>query len=46
LARGYSVTFDKNGRALRSPSEVQPGDGVRVRLHGGELSAQVTSVDE
>jgi exodeoxyribonuclease VII large subunit len=41
LARGYSVTFDTRGRALTSASQVQPGEQVRVRLHQGELSAQV-----
>src|SRR5439155_11270846 len=41
LARGYSVTFDTHGRALTSSSQVQPGEHVRVRLHEGEISAQV-----
>jgi exodeoxyribonuclease VII large subunit len=41
LARGYSVTFDTRGRAVRSASEVQPGEQVRVRLHEGELAARV-----
>ena len=46
LARGYSVTFDSRGHALRSAGEVKPGEQVRVRLHGGELSAQVVTVEE
>ena len=41
LARGYSVTFDTRGHALTSATQVQPGEQVRVRLHEGELSAQV-----
>jgi exodeoxyribonuclease VII large subunit len=41
LARGYSVTFDTRGRALTSATQVMPGEQVRVRLHEGELSAQV-----
>jgi exodeoxyribonuclease VII large subunit len=41
LARGYSVTFDAQGRALTSASQVKPGEHVRVRLHEGDLSAQV-----
>ena len=41
LARGYSVTFDTQGRALTRASQVQPGEHVRVRLHEGALSTQV-----
>jgi len=41
LARGYSVTFDARGHALTSAAQVKPGDQVRVRLHEGELDAQV-----
>jgi exodeoxyribonuclease VII large subunit len=42
LSRGYAVAFGKDGHALKSAAEVQPGDPVRVRLHDGELDAQVT----
>ncbi len=41
LARGYAVAFDARGHALVQASQVQPGERVRVRLHEGELSAQV-----
>jgi exodeoxyribonuclease VII large subunit len=41
LARGYAVAFDQRGHALIQASQVQPGEQVRVRLHEGELSAQV-----
>jgi exonuclease VII large subunit len=42
LARGYAVAFREGGRApLLSASEVRPGDGIRVRLHEGELKAVV-----
>jgi exodeoxyribonuclease VII large subunit len=41
LARGYAVAFDQRGHALLQASQVQPGERVRVRLHEGELSAQV-----
>jgi exodeoxyribonuclease VII large subunit len=43
LARGYSVAFDERGRAVKSASEVRPGELLRVRLHEGELSAQVVA---
>ena len=46
LARGYAVAFGPDGHALRSVGEVSPGDALRVRLHDGELRAQVTSAGE
>lgn len=42
LSRGYSIVFDQAGRALRSKDEARKGDRLRVRLHDGELSAEVT----
>jgi len=41
LARGYAVAFDERGHALLAAGQVEPGERVRVRLHEGELSAQV-----
>ncbi len=41
LARGYAVAFDPRGHALLAASQVRPGERVRVRLHEGELSAEV-----
>jgi exodeoxyribonuclease VII large subunit len=41
LARGYSVAFDERGHALTSAEQIQPGERLRVRLHRGELRAQV-----
>jgi exodeoxyribonuclease VII large subunit len=42
LARGYAVAFREGARApLLSASEVRPGEGIRVRLHEGELKAVV-----
>ena len=41
LARGYAVAFDERGHALLQSTQVKPGERVRVRLHEGELSAQV-----
>lgn len=43
LSRGYSVTVDRGGRALRSYDEVAVGDPVRVRLAAGALGCEVTS---
>ena len=47
LARGYAIATTFDGRVLRSSSDVSPGEPIRVRLHQGELSAEVTpKVDE
>lgn len=42
LARGYAIATTADGRVLRSAGEVSPGEPIRVRLHQGELSAEVT----
>lgn len=44
LARGYAVAFDERGHALLRSEAVGPGDRVRVRLHRGELEAEVTKI--
>jgi exodeoxyribonuclease VII large subunit len=41
LARGYAVAFGPQGHALLQASQVRPGERVRVRLHEGEISAEV-----
>ena len=41
LARGYAVAFDQRGHAITRAAQVEAGERVRVRLHEGELSAQV-----
>jgi exodeoxyribonuclease VII large subunit len=41
LARGYSVAFDSRGHALLSTRQVAGGERIRVRLHEGELEADV-----
>jgi exodeoxyribonuclease VII large subunit len=46
LARGYAVAFDPRGHALIQASQVRPGERVRVRLHQGELSAEVEETKE
>ena len=44
LRRGYSVTLDREGRALRSAEEVRPGEPVRITLASGALGARVEEV--
>jgi exodeoxyribonuclease VII large subunit len=46
LGRGYAVVWnDSRTRVIRSASEVQPGDGVRVTLSEGELTCEVVKTD-
>ena len=46
LGRGYAVVWDQaRTRAVRSASEVKPGDGVRVTLAEGELTCKVVKTD-
>jgi exodeoxyribonuclease VII large subunit len=46
LARGYAVAFDPRGHALLEAAQVRPGERVRVRLHQGELVAEVVEENE
>jgi len=43
LARGYSVvTRDKDGTIVRSVAQVEPDEGINVRVSDGSFAAQVT----
>jgi exodeoxyribonuclease VII large subunit len=46
LARGYAVAFDARGHALLSAGQVAAGERIRVRLHEGELEADVAAVKQ
>lgn len=41
LDRGYSITFDRSGRAVKSVKQVKKGDLLEVRVSDGSLSTQV-----
>jgi exodeoxyribonuclease VII large subunit len=44
LGRGYALVWDESGsRLVRDASEVEPGAGLRVKLHRGALRATVQS---
>lgn len=45
LSRGYAIATSEDGRALRSASEVRPGDRVSVRLHEGGFRAEVERIE-
>lgn len=41
LARGFSITLDENGKALRDASTLKPGDLITSRLEKGQVQSQV-----
>ncbi len=44
LERGYAIVRRAGtGEIVRSPAQVAPGEGLRVRVAGGELLAEVTA---
>ena len=46
LARGYSVTLEKNGKVLKEASRLKPGDRVRTRLWRGSFDSTVETVQD
>ncbi len=46
LCRGYSITYRlRDGRVIRKASDVEPGQGVRIRLSEGSLECAVQTVE-
>ena len=43
LARGWSITRGPDGRVVRSPGDVAPGDELTTIVAGGELRSEVTA---
>lgn len=41
LERGYSVTYDSNGRVLKDPADVQNGELILTKTANGELHSLV-----
>ncbi len=41
LERGFSLTRDAAGRAIRHPGQVKPGDILATRVAGGEIKSRV-----
>jgi exonuclease VII large subunit len=41
LERGFSLTRDPAGRAVRHPGQVRPGDIVSTRVAGGNFKSRV-----
>jgi len=46
LARGYSITRDAQGRALKSVKDLVLGETIATVLHEGRFVSQVTSTQE
>jgi hypothetical protein len=41
LERGYSVTIGRDGRVVRAPSDVRPGDVIKSMLAEGTIESVV-----
>ena len=46
LERGYSITLDKNGKTLKSASDVLLGDKIDVLLHKGRIGCLVDIINK
>ncbi|MGS2724587.1 exodeoxyribonuclease VII large subunit [Porticoccus sp. GXU_MW_L64] len=44
LGRGYSITFDSEGKVINSITDVKMGDKVATRMRDGEIYAEVSDV--
>lgn len=41
LKQGYSITFDKNKKVIKSTEQIAIADTLTIKLHAGEITAQV-----
>ena len=46
LERGYSISFDAQGMIIKESGSVKPGEIVHTRLHRGNLTSRVESIQE
>jgi len=46
LERGYSLTFARNGKLVRSVRSLEPGTPVQIRLGDGTMEAEIVEVTE
>ena len=46
LTRGYAMAQDENGQIVRSITQVQIGDPIKVSVSDGEIRASVTDCKE
>ncbi|PID41353.1 MAG: exodeoxyribonuclease VII large subunit [Proteobacteria bacterium] len=45
LARGYSAVVDKENRIIKSLSQTEPGQSIKVFIEDGSIGAKVTELD-
>lgn len=43
LARGFSITFDENGKVIRDAETLSEGQMLRTKMHHGEVESRVDS---
>ncbi|TWT54095.1 Exodeoxyribonuclease 7 large subunit [Rubripirellula amarantea] len=46
LTRGYSVTLDSEGNAIKEATKLKPGDAIQTRLHQGRVESTVVKVSQ
>lgn len=46
LERGYSITFDSDGKILKESRRVKSGDLIQTQLHRGRIQSRVESTGE
>lgn len=46
LERGYSITFDSDGKIVKEASCVKPGDLIQTKLHRGRITSRAESTGE
>ena len=46
LSRGYSITYDSNGKALKNASDLKKGDTLKTRLHENEILSVIKDISE
>ena len=44
MRRGWSITYDRNGKVLRSVKQTKKGDEVTIRLADGQATSTITDV--
>jgi len=44
LARGYSISYDGDGRVLREAAQVRAGERIRTTLARGEIESEVKAI--
>ena len=46
LSRGYSITYDSKGRALKNASGLKKGDTIKTRLHEKNILSTIEDINE